>query len=114
MFIVFAVRAGAEEGRFYNPEKEDGIYKAGKKKGRHVGPMPASMPARIKYHLLKNPQVGGTPIMENAPTRNAKKVSGILRGRPWKIDVAALPNPVVRPSRLEHAGPDKVLAEVKA
>ena len=45
---------------------------------------PASIPALMRYHLLKKPQVGGNPIMDKAPTVKPIIVSGILRNKPSK------------------------------
>ena len=41
-------------------------------------PAPISVPACATHHLLKNPAVGGIPIIESPATVNAPIVSGIV------------------------------------
>ena len=49
---------------------------------------PAWMPPEIKYHLLKKPHVGGTPIMERAPATSPVMVYGIFRNIPLRSSKA--------------------------
>ena len=43
---------------------------------------PDTIPPVIKYHLLKNPHVGGSPMIENPPMKKPIIVRGILVNNP--------------------------------
>jgi hypothetical protein len=62
-----------------HPEKKDGVHQRTEQQCRHKPYCPACKPPDMRYHLLKNPQVGGTPMMLKAPVTKQAMVTGIFK-----------------------------------